>query len=92
MGNMERLWVFAISERIIAGLSAGAVTTIVGVEPCTGLDWITGCGSTINSVVASVILGTVSGAPDLFNVTFFVTFHGLVLIALLKWGRGVNDV
>jgi hypothetical protein len=93
MGNMERYWMFVVLERSIAILGGVGHTAVAGIEPCTGpLDWLTGCGDTVNSFLAALVLGTVTGAPDIINFVWLgIVLNGLFLIGFFKWGRGVND-
>jgi hypothetical protein len=93
MGNMERLWSFAVAQRSIVTIAGQAKIAIDGITPCTGIaDWLTGCGSTIASLFANLILGTVAGAPAAANLVLGVYFNGLLVIAIFKWGRGVADL
>lgn len=92
MGNLERLWTFAVIERSIVAIAGQAKIKIDGIQPCTGvLDWLTGCGSALSSLLANIFVGTVTGAPSVANFLLGVYFNGLFVIALFKWGRGVSD-
>ncbi|MCA1811979.1 MAG: hypothetical protein LC623_08215 [Halobacteriales archaeon] len=94
MGNLEKLIIFAIGERVIVTISSQAKISITGVTPCEGpLDWLTGCGDTVNSLIASMVVGTIDGAGTLVNVVILgVLLNALLIVALFKWGRGVPDV
>ena len=92
MGNLERLWTFTAAERAIVSISGQAEITLHGVTPCDSFfSVLSGCGDTVASFLANFVLGTVSGAPDRVNVVLAVYINVLVVIALFKWGRGVND-
>jgi len=93
MGNLERLWTFGVMERTIVAIAGQAQVNIAGIQPCTGvLDWLTGCGSALTSLLANLVLGTVANAPATANLLLGVYFNGLFVIALFKWGRGVADL
>ena len=88
--NLERLWFFIVGERFILTVSGQANAAINGLTPCSGaLDIFTGCGTTIASLVANFIVGTIHGAPAIVNLLLGVLVNGAFVIALLKLGRGV---
>jgi hypothetical protein len=93
MGNMERLWLFAVAERSIVFIAGQADVAINGITPCNGIgDWLTGCGSTINSLFANIVLGVVPNAPTIANFLLGVIFNGFLVIAVIKLLRGVADL
>jgi len=95
MGDLGRLLTFKVGAGIILALGAGLQATFTEIHPCdTWTDFLTGCGSTGKSMLASLAFTTIPGPSNAFlalaNLALATIVNGLVLIAFLDWLRGRN--
>jgi hypothetical protein len=70
--------------------------TFTEIEACDSFgDFVTGCGSTMSSVMTSLVLGTIPG-PNwawlaLLNTSIVVVYFSLVIFSVYRHVRGMPD-